>query len=941
MSNAEKIDLDTSRLGSAQAGHWPVPGADTLNEILPNYEVLDFIGRGGMGAVYKARQLSLSRIVAVKLLSAHSSARESGMDFATRFKVEAQAMARLSHPNIVPVHDFGETGDGHLFYVMEFVDGADLAKRIESSGKLPADEAARIALAVCDALICAHAQGVVHRDIKPSNILISGDQVKVADFGLAKIDDPATASLTLSGTSMGSQGYAAPEVFSKASMADHRADIYSLGVLLYEMLTGTVPRGMFKLPSEKVPGLDPRFDAIICKAMEEDRDERQQSVAELREELAAITAAPMLALVPMVGKDVSGASAMLMVRARRRLDGRRVALAGAAVIAAGLALFFWSRGPVPLPLATNTGWEDVLAQIDLTKHRSAGHWKMVSGQLTNLYDTGGGAIELPVAAPGASDLRIEITRLSPGSGNLTVAFHIGAHGGQFAISDYSRPRAGLEFIDGKSITDNGAHVEHVAAYLSIGHPHEILLRLRDEGMSALLDGREIYRWKGDWSRVTQQGSWVPESLKDRNAFAISCSSGRIRLEEVAFKHVPGAEGKTLPPEALAEPPLPEARVFAGNGHRYQFVPGQFIWTAADANAKSMGGHLATLTSQKEHDWVWATFSPWLPSQPAKSRSARGWWIGGLRDDAAGPWRWVTDEPFVFTRQTVDPGTPARIPRLFQHDNGGGAGLSAWAPSHYSTTKGGYVVEWDDASPTSTAEVETRQLTAWVLSLPLSSEPSHEDHKVPDVMIETSTRNLRKVSELPTTPFALSRIRIGPLVMNDIARQHLDILARQTRLYDLRIYAAEDAEALVSMSGLTRLGTLVFKSMPGKTRRLTDEQLASLADLVNLNSLRLEGWGGMTGSGLTAFKNKRKLSSLSLNDCPDLDDTCLAEIAKFSGLETLSLLGAVKLTDAGIMQLKTLKNLKSLGLGIRTTISEKALEALKQALPQCVVNRPEA
>jgi serine/threonine protein kinase len=127
---------------------------------------------------------------------------------------------------------------------------------------------------------------VVHRDIKPSNILISRDgKVKVADFGLAKIDAPVTASLTLSGTTMGSHGYAAPEVFSKASTADHRADIYSLGVLLYQMLTGDLPRGMFKLPSQKVPGLDTRFDAIVCQAMEEDREDRQQSVAELKSEL--------------------------------------------------------------------------------------------------------------------------------------------------------------------------------------------------------------------------------------------------------------------------------------------------------------------------------------------------------------------------------------------------------------------------------------------------------------------------------------------------------------------------------------------------------------------------------------------------------------------------------------------------------------------------------
>lgn len=168
-----------------------------MQDVLPGFEVVDFVGRGGMGAVYKARQVSLNRVVAVKLLAAHGNE----LDFITRFKVEAQAMARLSHPGIVPVYDFGETGDGHLFYVMEFVEGEDLAKKIESDGRLTPDEALRIAIAVCDALAFAHEQGVVHRDIKPSNILLTArGAVKVADFGLAKIDDPATASLTLSGT---------------------------------------------------------------------------------------------------------------------------------------------------------------------------------------------------------------------------------------------------------------------------------------------------------------------------------------------------------------------------------------------------------------------------------------------------------------------------------------------------------------------------------------------------------------------------------------------------------------------------------------------------------------------------------------------------------------------------------------------------------------------
>lgn len=733
---------------------------------------------------------------------------------------------------------------------------------------------------------------------------------------------------------MGSQGYAAPEVFAKARDADHRADIFSLGVVLYEMLTGDVPRGMFKLPSEKVPGLDPGFDAIICKAMEEDRDERFQSAADLRAELDKLVQTPALALVHAGGPIETKQDELSIRGPVRQIHWRRVALAGIAAAIAASAWMYWPQQPSLVP-AAGQGWQDVLSQIDITTHRRSGRWKFVNGKLGNGDDTSGSVIELPIRAAGASDLRIKLTRQTAALGAVTVAFHFGTHGGQFVISDYSRPRAGLEHIDGKSITTNNLPVEHVAAYLTIGHVHELLLCLREEGMTASLDGVEIYRWKGDWARVTQDGGWMPQALIGRNAFAIASRLGRIELEEIAFRDVTGEEAKTLPPGMPVAPPLPAPQVFAGNGHRYQYVPGAFTWTAAEANAKSVGGHLATLTSQEENDWVWSMFSPWLPSQIASSSRTRGWWIGGmLMPDTT--WRWVTDEPFEFSRVDPQEKVEARVPRLLQHDNGGGR-LSLWRPLHYSSHMG-YVVEWDDSSAAAALDVETRRLVAWVLSLPLSSEPTHEDHKVPDVMIEGSNRNFRKVSELPATNLTLARIRIGPLPMDEAARQHLALLARQTRLYDLRIYAAESAEVLDSVRPLTRLGTLVFKAMPGGERPLTEEQLAGLGELVNLNSLRLEGWSDVTGSGFAAFKNKRKLSSLSINDCPDLNDGGLAEVAKFTGLEALSLTGATKLTDTGLMRLKTLKQLKSLGIGGAVNISPKAVEDLKTALPGCKVLR---
>ncbi len=275
--------------GALPHGHgpWQPLSAAQLQASLSGYEILELLGRGGMGAVYKARQKSLNRLVAIKVLPPEITDDDSR--FRDRFQHEAETMAALSHPAIVAVHDFGETSDGLLYFVMEFIDGTDAAQRIASNGALVVDEAVRIALAVCDALDYAHKRGVIHRDIKPANVLIDGEgRIKVADFGLAKIMHQTLAGgLTRTNVAMGTQEFAAPEQLTPGATVDHRADIYSLGVMLYQMLTGDVPRVMFKLPSLRRPELGTRFDALICKALETEPADRFQSVEAFRQAVAA------------------------------------------------------------------------------------------------------------------------------------------------------------------------------------------------------------------------------------------------------------------------------------------------------------------------------------------------------------------------------------------------------------------------------------------------------------------------------------------------------------------------------------------------------------------------------------------------------------------------------------------------------------------------------
>ncbi|MDB6006529.1 MAG: hypothetical protein JWR15_3516, partial [Prosthecobacter sp.] len=271
--------------------HWQPPTPEHLQTLLPAYEILSILGMGGMGAVYQGRQKSLDRIVAIKLLPPEAA--DNDMQFAERFKNEARTMAKMNHPSIVHVYDFGETTDGQLYIVMEYINGTDVAKMLQSQGKLPPEHALAISAHVCDALQYAHTHGVVHRDIKPANILLNMEgQVKVADFGLAKTTDATQAGLTKTNMAMGTPDFVAPEALTPGMTVDGRADLYAVGVMLYNMLTGQVPRGAFRMPSV-TSATDMRYDKIIGKAMEMDRELRYQTAFDVRRDLDVILTTPL------------------------------------------------------------------------------------------------------------------------------------------------------------------------------------------------------------------------------------------------------------------------------------------------------------------------------------------------------------------------------------------------------------------------------------------------------------------------------------------------------------------------------------------------------------------------------------------------------------------------------------------------------------------------
>ncbi|MGC9455545.1 MAG: serine/threonine-protein kinase [Phycisphaerae bacterium] len=330
-----KRGLETNTIGFTDedqadaARRWMPPTVEQLAPIFPELDILEFIGRGGMGAVYKAREKQLDRLVALKILPPEIGREEA---FAQRFAREAKSMAKLSHSNIVTIYSFGSremgTGTGETarpepvpislyYFIMEYVDGLSL-RQLLNRGSVSPKEALAIVPQICDALQYAHDRGVVHRDIKPENILLNqAGQVKIADFGLAKLvgltggaeagspgasgsadassdsSGPAgEAAVTIGGERvMGTPQYMAPEQVERPREVDHRADIYSLGVVFYQMLTGELPKAehgaTFKPPSRKVV-IDVRLDEVVLRALQREPARRYQQVSEVRTQVETI-----------------------------------------------------------------------------------------------------------------------------------------------------------------------------------------------------------------------------------------------------------------------------------------------------------------------------------------------------------------------------------------------------------------------------------------------------------------------------------------------------------------------------------------------------------------------------------------------------------------------------------------------------------------------------
>ena len=320
----------------ANAGATVPPPLETVAAAFPQLEILELIGSGGMGVVYKARQPRLDRCVALKLLP-HSLAADPA--FAERFNREARVFARLNHPGIVTVYDYGDAG-GFFFLLMEFVDGVNLRQAMQA-GRFTPQQAFGLVPKICEALQFAHDEGILHRDIKPENILLdSKGRVKIADFGIAKLvgEQRPVTKLTATGAAIGTPNYMAPEQLEHPEDVDQRGDIYSIGVVFYEMLTGELPIGRFAPPSKKT-SMDERVDEIVLKALARERELRQQSASEVKTQVEGLATPPSSA--PPAAPAVSAATAALPPQAPTTKEGwSRLAIWGAVLTGLSLPIPF-------------------------------------------------------------------------------------------------------------------------------------------------------------------------------------------------------------------------------------------------------------------------------------------------------------------------------------------------------------------------------------------------------------------------------------------------------------------------------------------------------------------------------------------------------------------------------------------------------------------------
>lgn len=451
------------------------------------------LGRGGMGAVYLGRQLSLDREVAVKVLASELA---DDPHFLERLEREARVMARLRHPNIVAVHDFQRTEDGAAI-VMEFVEGGSLREKLlQHPNGLPVAEALRILRQIAAGLEAAHASGVIHRDMKPENVLMDADgTARVTDFGLALPLHEASTRLTLAGTAMGTVDYMAPEQF-RGVEADARLDVFALGVMAYELLTGKTPRGSFDAPHRLRAEIPAHISTAVMKALRPEPAERFASIADFMKALH---------------------------QPRRRVWPW---LVGAVLLVSALAMMNWNAAPAEV-----TGeWRDAAAGTRIWEDVIRGEWRNENGVLTSSTDIC--IVKLEEELPEAYDVRLRVTRLE-GQYSTALFFRSGGRMATVELDAWKEGLAGVQMINGQDLTSGYGF----RFPLVNGEAHDLLVEVRPDEVRVSVDRqfKKAFVTKDLPMAITP--AWELGPTTRRMALAVGSYQSPTRFEHVEWRAV--------------------------------------------------------------------------------------------------------------------------------------------------------------------------------------------------------------------------------------------------------------------------------------------------------------------------------------------------------------------------------------------------------------------
>ncbi|MFT5466001.1 MAG: serine/threonine protein kinase [Verrucomicrobiales bacterium] len=517
---------------TAAAGAGPFDDDDDLPDA-PGFEIIDVLGRGGMGEVFRARQLSLGREVALKRVPEQKRNGDLFTMADERFRREASVLGQLNHPNVVSVFDYLELPGGGAALILELVEGGTLQQLLDRDAPLPVDDALALIRQIGAGLAAAHDAGIIHRDLKPANVLLTPLGVpKVSDFGLADLATVEAESgerLTLTGLTMGTPGSMAPEQLS-GERVDLRADIYSLGVLAYELLTGERPQGNFEPP----PG-PPEVKETVLRALRPKPEDRFATVHEFLAALPSSNAKPSRRKWLTIGLGFAAAAAA--AGGGVWLDGR-------------------DSGPklAPAPADPNAAdWTDLLADIEVSRDQLFGDWERDGDAIVSRPPLEWQPQALAVRRAWDLDsyeLRLRFQRLS-GVKAISVFFP-SSHGfGNFEFSPYEEPLAGFQWIDGLPIfgrpTFSGRPPtrsqppsrgqppsQQLAVNLIDEVTYELVLSIQPEQLSASLGEKKLVVPMTN-RKLTVEDPWKRPGISGFSGLAIGSWGTTVRFESLAWR----------------------------------------------------------------------------------------------------------------------------------------------------------------------------------------------------------------------------------------------------------------------------------------------------------------------------------------------------------------------------------------------------------------------